>query len=168
MQRMQTNLSNSHPQTDKQMRHFTKLVCWLWIKCVPYQVLRQAAVNFFTIAWWSRQFGIFNSKTDKRQPPPSVTTHFVQRPFRIDCDSLFSLSKASLHCLRSDVASLAMPRCISSVIINNVDCLAAGYKLKLRFGTNCTMFYDWLMVWSWFELHSRRLEIMQDRGRERP
>lgn len=50
---------------------------------------------------WSRQFGIFNSKTDKRQPPPSVTTHIVQRPFRFEIS--FSLSKASLHRLRSDV-----------------------------------------------------------------
>lgn len=99
-------------------------------------------MNFFsTIARWSRQFGIFNSKTDKRQPPLSVTTHIVQRPFRFEI--LFSLSKAGLHRLRSDVASLAMPRCISSsVIINNDDCLAAGYKLKSIFGKNCTMFYD--------------------------
>lgn len=66
-------------------------------------------------------------------------------------------------------ASLAMPRCISSsVIINNVDCLAAGYKLKFLLGRTapCST-TDW---WLWVHLSStvegwRSCRIGDENGR---
>lgn len=129
---------------NKQTRHFKKKCCMLITNQVcalssfysgePQNINR----NKITIAWWSRHNGIFTSEADKRTDMywklsmtntlSHCTTTFVN--FFL----FFSLSKTNWlevkDCVCVKVWQCSKSAVVFCAIINNGDCLAAGYKLN--------------------------------------